>query len=235
MQDLLNFAEGHLFRFCAAIGVLGLIRALILAVWNGFEAKQKGRDKSIPSDYIKKLSLGYSLPIMAFKNRPLFASLSIVFHIGLLAAPLLLLDHWRMLINSAGLTLDVPAFPKIAIDVLTLLTISVALILFFYRVFNNAAMTISRKQDFLLPLLLAIPFISGFLCSNIMISPQTYKVSMLFHVLSGDLILFILPFTKLSHSVLLPLSQWIAARSWNFPPSAAENVRITLNRENEKL
>jgi len=51
---------------------------------------------------------------------------------------------------------------------------------------------------------------------------------MLLHVYSGNLIMLMIPFTKIAHCVLAPLSQLVTALSWKFVPGAGDNVAATL-------
>jgi hypothetical protein len=55
-----------------------------------------------------------------------------------------------------------------------------------------------------------------------------YQRMMLFHVWSGDLIMLLLPFTKIAHCVLLPLSQYVTGLAWKFPSGAGQRVVDTL-------
>ena len=51
---------------------------------------------------------------------------------------------------------------------------------------------------------------------------------MLLHVYSADLIMLMIPFTKIAHCVLAPLSQTVTAVAWKFVPGAGERVAATL-------
>jgi hypothetical protein len=51
---------------------------------------------------------------------------------------------------------------------------------------------------------------------------------MLIHVYSADLILLLIPFSKISHCVLAPLSQIVTAVAWKFPAGAGARVAATL-------
>jgi hypothetical protein len=73
-----------------------------------------------------------------------------------------------------------------------------------------------------------IPFITGFLCTNVAIGPKTYQSLMLVHVYSANLIMLLIPFTKIAHCVLAPLSQVVTAIAWKFPAGAGDRVAATL-------
>ncbi len=235
MSEWLEFAKGPLFRFSFAVMLLGLARLLFIAIRDGFEAKAKARDKELPSAYVRKLTVGFVLPIRAFRVRPVFGFISVVFHIGLLATPILLFDHNLLFQRSIGASLIALSLPKNAADVLAAITIISATLLLLTRIFDEKTRFISKKQDYLWLILLLIPFVSGFVCANLDVSPSAYNYFLLAHILSGEIIFIAIPFTKIAHCVLAPLSQWITARAWKFPPEAGEKVLESLGKEGEKL
>ena len=51
---------------------------------------------------------------------------------------------------------------------------------------------------------------------------------MLVHVYSANLILLLIPFSKIAHCVLTPLSQVVTAVAWKFPAGAGDRVAATL-------
>jgi nitrate reductase gamma subunit len=123
-----------------------------------------------------------------------------------------------------------PTIPQKLADWLTLLTIATGLGLFCGRLLDPRARALSRRQDYFWPLLLVVPFATGYICSNAAIGPKTYQATMLLHVYAGDLIMLMMPFTKIAHCVLAPLSQLVTAVSWKFVPDAGDRVAATLGR-----
>jgi len=63
---------------------------------------------------------------------------------------------------------------------------------------------------------------------NVGIVPKTYQSLMLVHVYSANLIMLLIPFTKIAHCVLAPLSQLVTAIAWKFPAGAGDRVAATL-------
>jgi len=235
MDAWLEFAKGPLFRFTFAIMILGLARVLILSIMNGYEAKGKSREKKLPMNYVFKLTFGFVFPIRSFRVKPLYSIVSIIFHIGLLVTPIFLFDHALLFENSIGISWLGLTLSKFTADWLTLITIIFGVGILLLRWSNKASRAISRKQDFIWPLLLIIPFITGYVCGNAVLNPDSYKAFLLLHILSGELIFLIMPFTKIAHCILMPISQWVTARSWKFAPNAPEEVIIALGKEGEKI
>ncbi|MFP4368180.1 MAG: hypothetical protein ACLFR2_01225 [Candidatus Kapaibacterium sp.] len=234
MENLTEFATGPLFRLSIAIMLLGLARALYLAIAGGLEAKRKAADKELPKSFVTRLTFGYMLPLRALRMKPFYSIISIIFHAGLIVTPIFLYDHVHLIYSSIGIAWLGLTLPKQAADILTLVTILAGIMLLVLRASGKESRFLSRPQDYWLLILLIIPFVSGYVCSNFIITPGAYDAFFLIHVLSGNLIFILLPFTKLVHSVLLPLSQWITARSWKFDPQGPENAAVVISREGDK-
>ncbi len=230
MDALLDFARGPLFRFSFAILVLGLLRILILDIWGIIEALRKTDDKKIPWKLVSIRTLEWFVPVRkVFSNRPIYSSLSILFHVGLLLVPIFLYAHISLWKGTVGF--GWPALPKLWADILTLLAIGTALALFTGRIISKTSSFLSRKQDYLWPLILVIPFLTGFICANAGVSPVLYRICMLTHILSAEIIFVLIPFTKIAHCIIMPLSQLVATIAWKFPPETDEAVCTTLNKK----
>ena len=230
MEALLGFAKGPLFRLTFAIMVLGLLRILFLDLVGMYEAYRKAGDKSIPWKLTISRTLQWLFPVKRVINhRPLYSIFAILFHVGLIVTPLFLYAHvqlWKSGLGFGWFTLS----HELA-DVLTLLTIGGGLAIFIGRVAFEKSRALSRKQDYLWPLLLIVPFITGIICANATISPKVYDVTMLIHIFSAELIFVALPFTKIAHCVLQPLSQLVGVLAWKFPAEVDDDVCTTLNKK----
>ncbi len=181
----------------------------------------------MPWQQVARQTLGWLIPVgRLWRGRPVYSTISVVFHVGLLLVPFLLGAHvllWKRALGFAWF-----AIPQQLADILTLVTIASALGLFFGRAFYRGARSLSRLQDYVWPLLLAVPFITGYICTNASPGAKTYQAVMLLHVFAADLILVMIPFTKVTHCVLAPLSQVVTAVSWKLVPGAGDKVAATL-------
>lgn len=230
MDSILDFARGPLFRLCFAIMVLGLARIFILDIWAIYKAYKKAGDKKMPWKLILSRAWEWLFPVKRIThNFQIYSVISILFHIGLIIVPLFLLAHIQLWKESIGISW--PALPYSWALWLTIGTIVFTLMLFIGRLIIKQAKVISRKQDFLWLFLLLIPFLTGFVCANLNISPQSYRFFMLIHVLSGNLIFVLIPFSKIAHCVLAPLSQIVCAVAWKFPPKTDDDICTTLNKK----
>jgi nitrate reductase gamma subunit len=223
----IDLGRGPLFRLAFCLLVLGLLRLLVLSVVGVAEAYRRSSDRIVPWKEVLRATLGWVLPIGRLgSGRRLYSTVSFVWHLGLLSVPLFLPAHVLLWRRSVGF--GWPAMPQGLANGLTLLTVVAALGLFAGRVLHSGARALSRPQDHAWPLLLAVPFGTGYLCANAALAPEAYQLFMLTHVYSADLIMALIPFTKAAHCVLAPLSQVVTAVSWKFVPGAGARVAATL-------
>ena len=116
-----------------------------------------------------------------------------------------------------------------------MITIAAIFALLAMRIISRDGRGLSRFEDYTLLLLLAVPFVSGYLALHPWLNPFGYKGTLLVHVLSADLLFILMPLTKLSHAVLMPGTQLFSEVAWHFPADSGRNVAITLNKEEEPI
>jgi nitrate reductase gamma subunit len=230
MEGLLEFAKGPLFRITFALMILGLLRILILDIWGMIEATRRAGDKNIPWGQAFGKMVAWLFPVKRVAaKRPVYSIISVIFHIGMLSVPIFLFAHielWKGALGFGWISLN-----KGWADVLTIITIVAGVALFVGRVAFIESRQLSRKQDYFWPLLILIPFVTGYICANMAVSPEGYRFFMLVHVLAAELIFVLLPFTKIAHCVLMPLSQFIITVAWRFPANTDDAVCTTLNKK----
>jgi hypothetical protein len=215
---------------------LGLLRAVMLntvalatAIW-----KTRQNNRHVPWGTIFVASLKWFLPLKkSFEGHVIFSFTSMLFHVAVIIVPIFLGAH--ILLWERGLGISWPAISNTVADNLTLIAIATAIVLFVMRVGALHRRAISRFQDYLLPPLIALPFITGYLAMHPELNPFGYHGTMFVHVMSGNLILFLFPFTKMSHVALFPGTQLISDLGWHLEPDSGQRVALILGKENEPI
>jgi len=233
MDRWLELAKGPIFQFAYLFMVLGLLRHLILALIGTVRSIRRANDKKIPFKTVMKATAGWLMPVKKLQPNIMLSVLSIVMHVGLIVVPIFLFSHVALWQKSAGI-----GWPALALgpsDFLTLLTTAAIFLLLALRIISREGRSLSTFQDYALLLLLAVPFVSGYLALHPWLNPFTYKGTMLVHVLSADLLFILMPLTKLSHAVLMPGAQLYSEVAWHFPADSGRNVGITLNKEEKPI
>lgn len=230
MEGWLEFGRGPLFRLCFVLMVLGLLRTFLFSLLGMIRARRRAGDRAIPWWNLTKSTIGWLFPVgRLWRARPVYSAISFIWHIGLILVPLFLGAHvllWKRSLGFAWFTI-----PQQWADILALTTIIASFLLFIGRVGSREARALSRRQDYLWPLLIALPFISGFFCVNVPLSSRQYEISMLIHVYSANVVMVSIPFTKVAHCVLLPLSQFVSGIGWKFPQGVGDRVAATLGKK----
>ncbi|OFW41422.1 MAG: hypothetical protein A3J29_19195 [Acidobacteria bacterium RIFCSPLOWO2_12_FULL_67_14b] len=233
MQAWIEWARGPVFIFSFSFMVLGLARHVALTVWEAGRTMRRAGDRSLPLVAIGRATLKWLFPAGAIARNALFSSTSVLFHAAILVVPIFLAGHIALWTRAFGI--GWPAIPNGVADVLTLLAIVTAVALAVQRLTARATRAISRPSDHLVLLAVALPFATGFLTMHPALNPFSFESTMLLHVMSGNLVLVLMPLTKLSHAVLLPGTQLISKVGWHWPLDSGSRVGAALGKEAERV
>jgi nitrate reductase gamma subunit len=233
MDVWLQWAMGPLFWTAFTFMVLGLLRHVGLTIWEGARAYRKAGDKNFPVSQLVGNTLRWLIPLRTLRNRWLYSLTTVLFHVGVILVPLFLAGHiklWR-----EGIGLSWPALPNGLATTLTWIVIATAVVVVIQRVSARDSRALGRFQDYAIPLFIAVPFLTGFLVMHPAWNPFGRDSTLLVHVLSADLLIFLVPVTKLSHMILMPFTQVVSELAWHFPADAGSHVAVTLGKENEPI
>jgi len=233
MQSWIAWLRGPAFIFALSFMLLGLIRHVVLTVLEMRRSMQRAGDKKIAYKPLWIATLKWLLPIRKLKTRRLFSVTSVVFHVAVIIVPLFLLAHISIWRRSTGL--HWPGIPNALADGLTIIAVVTALALVIERVSARVTRALSVFEDYALLLLIALPFATGFLMMHPAINIFPFQATMLLHFLSADLLLVLIPLTKLSHMALMPEGQIISEVAWHWTPDAGSRLAVALGKENERV
>ena len=156
-----------------------------------------------------------------------------LFHVCIIVTPIFLGAH--IMLWERGLGISWPAISNSLANYLTLIGIATGIALFVDRLSARASRALSRPQDFLLPVLIVVPLASGYLAMHPDINPFGYNGTMFVHVMAGNLIFLLIPFSKMSHMALFPGTQLVSELGWHLQPGAGQQVALALGKENDPL
>jgi nitrate reductase gamma subunit len=233
VDEWLALARGPLFRFTFAVMVLGLLRQVIVTVYSVVCAYRLTQHKKIAWALTVVRTFDWLVPLRHLRRRWFYTAASILFHVGAIVTPLFLFGHIRLLESSVGISW--PALPMDVADWLTLMTLAALFVLMVARLTGSASRPLSRVQDYLVPLILTVPFFTGYLIANPTINPLPHNPTLLVHMLSAEICFLIIPFTKLVHMALLPLTRLPADLAWRFPDEYPEAVVRQIGKEGQPI
>lgn len=138
----------------------------------------------------------------SWRAQPFFTVVFFLFHIGLVLVPLFLAGHNIILEERFGFSL--PTLPMGVADALTVLAIIGGVLIALRRVALTEVRILTDAQDwFILGLSLAL-LVSGFIARLHLGDYETWITA---HIIFGEAVLILAPFTKLSHIALYFMSR----------------------------
>ncbi len=233
MDLWLHWARGPLFRAALLFMLLGLARQLGLTLWEAARTYRRAGDRAIPFRQVARTTRRWLLPAGHLRERWPYSVTTFAFHVAVVLVPVFLAGHIALWKEGVGIAW--PALPNGVATMLTLVAILAAFAVVVQRAGSRATRSLSRFQDYALPLFVAVGFASGFFVMHPAWNPFPADATMLTHVLVGDALLVLTPLTKLSHMILLPFTQLVSELAWHFPPDAGSRVGMTLGKENEPI
>jgi nitrate reductase gamma subunit len=227
MPTWLILAKGPAFFFVLTVFVLGLLRLIVLTIWDIAAAIHRAGDKRLPYGQIVRLTLSWLIPITRLhRSRAVYSFASYGFHAGLLIATLFLRNHLDILQSNIGFAWW--SISKPILDIFTLIGIAGLIILLLSRIYVIGSRHLSKTSDYLLLILILNIFVSGFVAGRAW-NPIPYDGLMLFHTLNGMALLLVSPFSKIAHCVLYPLVRFGGEVAWHFTPQGGRKVVETLH------
>jgi nitrate reductase gamma subunit len=131
------------------------------------------------------------------RSRPVFTIVTGIFHICLLLLPLFLLAHIILWYESWELLWW--SLPDRLADAMAILVILACLFFLIRRFSIREVKHVTRPSDILLLVLVLTPFLTGFLAAHHF---GPYRPLLIFHILSSEMLILAIPFSKLSHMIL---------------------------------
>ena len=214
-----DFIRGPLISIAFVIFILGLILQLV----QFFKLTQK-KEWVYPPLEVKseKKTVGQwiafcltSLNGTLWKTDPLVTIVTSVFHVFLIVVPIFLLGHNILLDQSWGLSLW--SLPEFITDILTLVILICVVFFLGRRLFLPRVRVITTAYDYVILLIAAAPFLTGYLAYRQWFN---YDTVMTLHILTGEVMLMTIPFTKLGHMLFFFLYRFLIGNEYSFAKGA---------------
>lgn len=138
----------------------------------------------------------------SWRTQPFMTVVFFVFHIGVVIVPLFLVAHNIFLQQTFGFSFF--TLNPIAADILSWGVLVAAVFLVLRRISLPEVRILTTAYDYFLIAVSVAPFITGLICRY---NPGNYMSWLIAHIICGEILLILIPFTKLSHILLYFLSR----------------------------
>ncbi len=136
------------------------------------------------------------------RRQPLLAVVTIVFHVCVIILPLFLLAHIMLWYESWQILWW--SLPDLLADIMAIWVILACIYFVVRRWAVQEARKATRPSDILLPAIILLTFLTGFLAYH---QWGPYRPILILHVIAGEILLVALPFSKLGHMLFFMFSR----------------------------
>jgi nitrate reductase gamma subunit len=202
--QLLTWVRGPGLDIAVGIFLLGVL-------WRLIEIYTLGRKKDLAAPRHAAGASGLhtvfrrSLPPPGLLQRtPVSYIGGYVFHIGLAIVVFLFAPHIQLVTNLTRLSW--PGLPSQFIDLVAVVTMAAMVVMLVDRINKPAKRFLSTFEDWFTWAVTFLPVLTGWMAVQHLLLPYTAMLAL--HILSAEILLAVLPFTKLFHGFTLFGSRW---------------------------
>jgi nitrate reductase gamma subunit len=202
-----EFVTGPLAWLAFSVFFVGVITRVVLYV-RGLDWKLDRVTYTVNVSYGVKGALRSILQWIfpfgthSWRSYPFMTILVFAFHIGILFTPIFLIAHNLIMWERWGIRLW--TLPEPVADGMTLIMMVCAVFLVLRRIALSEVRILTTGYDYLVLTIAVAPFFTGYMAH---LQVADYRFWLILHILSGEIMLMAIPFTKLSHFVGFFLSR----------------------------
>lgn len=203
-MEFLLWTKGPLFDIALAVFAIGLMARLVEIFMLGRAPNYaEPRANEWPAGLRTMLTRTVADP-GTFRRAPFNVVVGWVWHIGFLTALLFFVPHVELIRGVLGFAW--PALPTPVVDFATAITILALIATLVHRLTHPVKRHISTPEDYLVWAVVFMVVLTGYLAYHRLVEP--YPLALGMHILSAEILLIILPFTKLTHIFTAFIARW---------------------------
>jgi nitrate reductase gamma subunit len=203
MHTIYAFVTGPL-AWAAFIVFIGGSLYKIIRMMMLVHKKEKFIFTYISLKYSLRSILHWMIPFATVNMRkhPILTIVSFAFHISLLLVPIFLLSH--IILFDESWNVSWLSLPDAVADIMTLIVIGGCLFFLIRRIIRKEVKYVTSVSDYILLTVVAAPFLTGFIAYH---QWFYYQLFLILHILTGEIMLMAIPFTRLSHMIFSPFTR----------------------------
>ena len=200
-MDVYELVRGPLAWIAGLLFVLGWVVRLYL-LSRGRKSSRLYPQNSLKGGLRSILQGLVPFGLTVMRERPAFTLITFVFHLSVLILPVFLLAHTVLWYESWRVSWW--SLPDTLADVMTVMLMLACIYFFVRRLVMPEVKQVSRPADYLFLIFVFIPCLTGFLAYH---QWGPYRPLLILHVLSGEILLIAIPFSRLSHMVFFAFTR----------------------------
>ncbi|MFZ3047352.1 MAG: nitrate reductase [Desulfatirhabdiaceae bacterium] len=203
MHDIYQFVSGPLAWIAFIVFIGGSMFRLIHIFWL-IQKKESFIFSYISLKYAFRSIGNWLIPFgpVNMRNHPVVTTVTFLFHFCLIATPIFLLSH--IVLWDESFSIRYWALPDAVADVMTLLVVASCLFFGIRRQKLPEVRFLTSASDYVVLSIVVMPFITGFIAYH---QWGGYPFFMILHIVSGEIMLMAIPFTRLVHMLFAPFTR----------------------------
>ena len=203
-MEFLLFTKGTLFNWALAIFALGMLVRLVEIFWLGrapnyAEARAGQWGPGLRTVFTRSFA-----DPGTFKRSGFDVLVGWVWHVGFILVLFLFIPHIELIKSVFGLAW--PGLPNPVIDAISALTLAGLVAALVHRLTHPVKKHLSDFEDYLTWAVTFLVVLTGYVAYHRLINP--YPLALGLHILSVEIFLVVLPFTKLTHMFTAFIARW---------------------------
>jgi len=203
--EFLLWVRGPAFHFATAILVLGLTLRFLEMLFLGSPRQYAAVRSNGIAGGIRTVISRFAPPEPGVFQRSWFIIVAgYLFHLGFFISFFLFAPHIILLKQVLGVSW--PGLPAPVINIITIVSLFAMITLLINRWYYPVLRFLSDFEDYLSWTLAFLPLFTGYLAFHHIWLP--YPLMLALHILSVEILMIVLPFTKLIHTFTFIIARW---------------------------
>jgi len=209
-MDFLLWAKGPMFQIAIAIFAIGTLIRLteIFALGRRHNYAEARGGELLPG--LRTVYKRFHTDPGTLKRAPFDVVVGTLWHIGFIVVLLLFIPHVELIKSTFGIAW--PALPNPIVDGITAITLFGLTAALIHRLMHPVKRFLSTGEDYLIWGLTFLVVLTGYLAYHRVINP--YPLALGVHILTVEVFLILLPFTKLTHIFTSFVARWYTGASF---------------------
>jgi nitrate reductase gamma subunit len=203
-MDFLMLTKGPLFQAALAIFAIGIVVRLVEILVLGRAHNYAAPRGNAVVGGLRTMYKRFHTDPGTFKAAPFDVVVGTLWHIGFIIALLLFIPHVELIKSTFGIAW--PALPNPVVDAITAITILGLVAALVHRLMHPVKRFLSTTEDYLIWGVTFLVVLTGYLAYHRLINP--YPLALGIHILTAEVFLIVLPFTKLTHIFTAFAARW---------------------------
>ena len=203
MHGIYDFVSGPLAWAAFIIFVAGSLYRLIELI-HLVNKKERFIYSYMSWKYSLRSILRWMIPMgtEGWKSNPILTIVTFVFHICLILVPVFLLSH--IILWDESWNISWWSLPDPVADIMCVIVIVCCVFFLIRRLTSPVVQYVTSISDYIILAMVAAPFITGFFAYHQWFGYQAFVI---IHIISGEIMLMAIPFTRLSHMLYAPFTR----------------------------